>query len=93
MTASLELTWRNLAPGWRWVVWGVGAGIAGGPLVWEVAASGWPSLDGALDSLFLGLPLLVIYLLLLLCPKRGGEVLLLLCICGPVAGLWLPGFH
>ncbi len=54
---------RDLAPGWRWMLWGIGAGIAGIPFVLRVVRMGWPSYDEALPAVLLGVPWLMFYLL------------------------------
>ncbi len=86
--ATFEMPWRTLAPGWRWVIWGVGAAIAAGPLAWKAATSGLSSVDGVLGSMLLGVPAFLVYILLL-CSKRRGAVFAVLCLLGVLAGLLL----
>ncbi len=89
--AAFEMPWRTLAPGWRWVIWGAGAGFAGGPLVLHVAFVGWPSWGGVLQGVLLGLPWLAVYLLLVCC-KRRSEAFAVLVLLALVGGVLLPGF-
>jgi hypothetical protein len=90
--ASFEMPWRNLAPGWRWVIWGLGAAITGIPFALRVGFVGRLSWGDVFYSVLLGLPGLAAYLLLL-CHKRRGEVFAVLCVLFVLAGLLQPVFH
>ena len=77
---------RDLAPGWRWMMWGAGALIVGIPFLLRVVLVGRLSWGDAFHAVLLGLPGLAAYLLLL-CSKRRGEMFAMICVVGLGAGL------